>query len=338
MLLKKLILVVLLWQTYGVAVAQELFPVAEPASSVPKGALGVRVFDEGYQEKSLYRNVAAIKLMYGLTSKLSVYVTADVSDIHAKTLPFDFISHDHSGGTLVSGTNTPKQGVEYQYVFNSVDLYAKYRFLSVDGTNSHFRMAAYAEGSYVAVPSHEAEPNLLIHTSGVGAGIITTYLKHHFAVSLTTGCILPFDYKGNTYDIFGGVYPTTIKYGNAVSYDLSFGYLLFPRSYKNYDQTNWNIYCELIGKSYGAAKVREQDGPFPGAIVYELSNSTPILKAGNYIDITPGIQCILKSTYRIDFSVAFPLINRSYNHLYPVYMLGLQRYFYFGKHGDKKNG
>ena len=321
----------------GILSAQELFPLSEPASNVPKGALGVRAFDEGYREADIFRNTMGLKLMYGLTSKLSVYVTGTVSDYHEQQLPFDFISHNHGGGQ----TSTPQQGVPYPYVFNSVDVYAKYRFLTSDGTNTHFRMAAYTEGSYVAVPSHETEPDLLIHTSGFAAGLITTYLKRHFAVSLTTGFILPAEYKGDAVDKYGGVYPTTIQYGNAANYNLSFGYLLFPRNYTSYEQVNWNIYLEFTGKAYGAATVTQLDGK-PSAVVpnplpIPISNATPILEAGNYIDINPGIQCIIRSTYRIDLSAGFPMINKSYDHLYPIYLLGVQRYFFFRRRSGMKN-
>jgi len=318
------------------AVAQELFPLEEPASNVPKGALGVRMFDEGYKEVDLYRNTMGLRLMYGLNPKLTVYATGTFSDYHEKTLPFDFITHNH-GGTSTGGTNTPKPGIPYPYVFNSIDLYAKYRFLTHDGQNRHFRMAAYAEGSYVAVPSHEAEPDLLIHTSGIGAGLISTYLVHHFAASLTAGFIIPFEYHGNTYDNYGGIYPTTIQYGNAVNFDLSLGYLLFPKSYANYKQSNWNVYCEFLGKSYERASIYQQDGPFAGAIVTELPITTPILKAGYFLDINPGLQCIINSTWRIDVSMGFQLINQSYDHLYPLYLLGLQRYFYFSRNVSTKN-
>ncbi len=37
--------------------AQELFLNAEPASTIPKGVLGVRAFDETYKEVNLYRNL-----------------------------------------------------------------------------------------------------------------------------------------------------------------------------------------------------------------------------------------------------------------------------------------
>jgi hypothetical protein len=340
--MKKLLSFVALLFIVSVVSAQELFPTTEPASNVPKGAIGARLFDEGYPEAGLLRNITGLRLMYGLTSKLSVYATATWSDYHEKTLPFDFVTHNHIGTNVSGSANTPQQGIPYPYVFNSIDVYAKYRFLSIDGQNTHFRMAVYGEGSYVAVPSHEAEPDLLIHTSGFGAGLIGTYLVKHFAVSFTTGFILPSEYKGNAYDKFGGIYPTTIQYGNAVKYDLSFGYLLFPRKYTDYHQTNWNVYCEFIGKSYTAANATQLDGPpspiLPDPLLIKISNTTPILRAGNYVDINPGLQCILSSTYRIDVSLEFPLINRSYDHLYPLYQVGVQRYFFpFKKQKSTKN-
>lgn len=313
--------------------SQELFPVSDNASSVPKGALGVRVFDEGYKEIDLYRNLTAVKLLYGLTSKLSVDATASISDIHQNTLPFDFITHVHGVTGGESGTtNTPLKGIPYPFIFNSTDFYAKYRLLTNDRKNTHFRMAAYGEGSYVAVPSHVAEPDLLMHTSGFGAGLIATYLKNHFAVSLTGGGIIPTEYKGNTYDNYGGVYPTVIDYGKAINYDLSFGYLLYPKKYTTYRQTNVNIYCEFSGKSYGAAKISQKDGPYSWSESYQLPITTPILKAGAYLDIIPGVQLIINSTYRVEVSTAFPLINQSYDHLYPFYLIAVQRYFFFNKH------
>lgn len=304
--------------------AQELFPLNLPASTIPKGTLGVRAFDESYKELNLYRNLYGVRVMYGITSKLMVIATGSMSNYHEKTLPFDFITHNHTTTQLIVGTNTPQEGIPYPYIFNGVDMYAQYRIVANDGQNEHFRVSAYGEGSYITTPSHQAEPDLLAHTKGVGAGLIATYLKKRFAMSLTAGGIIPFDYRGNTVDRYGGTYPTTIQFGDAVNYDLSFGYLLFPRKYKNYNQTNWNIYCEFVGKSYTAAKVWQQDGQFN----YDLPITTPILKAGSYVDINPGIQCLIRSNLRIDFSVGFPMINESYIHLYPLYTIGIQRYFY----------
>jgi hypothetical protein len=116
--------------------------------------------------------------------------------------------------------------------------------------------------------------------------------------------------------------PTEIAYGRALSYNLSIGYLLVPHTYKNYDQLNVNIYMEFLGKAYEAATVH-QYGNVPVPI------NTPLLQAGNYVDIAPGIQLIFKSNLRIDLSVKWPMINRSYARFYPVFEFGIQRYFYF---------
>ncbi len=313
------------------AQAQELFPVSDLASSVPKGALGVRLFNTGYQESNIYRSLGGLKLYYGATARLSVSATFSVSNIHKKTLPFDFITHAHTGSSFSGSTNTPEAGRPYPYIYNGTNLYAKYRFFTSDGQNTHFRMAAYSEISKIEVPSHVAEPDLAIHTGGIGGGVIATYLKKHFAVSFTGGVVLPFDSKTDAKDSYGGIYPTTISYGKAFNYDLSFGYLLYPRKYSNYNETNINIYCEFNGRTYGAADITQKDGPYSWAATYHISNNAPFLNSGSYLDCFPGIQLILKSVYRVEFAAGFPLIGKSYEHLYPVYMVAMQRYFFFGR-------
>src|SRR6185437_14511566 len=116
--------------------AQELFPLNEPASNVPKGTLGVRVFGESYKEVSLYRNMFALRLMYGISSRLSVYATASVSNHHSPILPPDLATHTHTGNQTIYFTTSIKRGVPYPYLYNGDDVYVKYRFLSSDGQNS----------------------------------------------------------------------------------------------------------------------------------------------------------------------------------------------------------
>jgi len=318
--------------TYSLSLsAQELYNLTQPASTLPKGALGIRLFDESYSESGLIRKITVLKVMYGLTPKLSFVLSGVASDYHSLNLPLDFIKHDHVGGAPPS-PNTPAP-VPNPYIFNGADLYGQYRFFSSDGQNSHFRMAAYGEASKTRIASHLAEAELLTHNSGFGAGVITTYLKSHFAATATLGYIIPLAYQGNAYDIYGGAYATKIIYGNAANFDLALGYLLFPQHYKNYKQPNLNIYLEFLGKSYGAATVTQQDG----IVTDHISNTIPILRAGNYVDVNPGVQYIIRSSTRIDVSVGFPLINSSYIHAYPLYYIGIQRYFFFRKHSVAKN-
>lgn len=302
--------------------AQELYPLNEPASNVPKGVLGVRAFSETYREVNLMRNLFALRLMYGILPRFTITATSSISNHHSVNFPANLASHTHIGNQTVFSTGNFQRGVYYPYLFDGIYLFAKYRFISMDGQNTHFRMAAYTEVSYINVAHDESEPDLLEDNKGYGGGLITTYLHNHFAASLTSGIIIPGSYSGYSPDPSGGPdVPTKIQYGRAVKYNLSLGYLLFPRKYQDYKQGNLNLYTEFIGKSYEAAVVTQYGDKV-------LPIQTPLLQAGNYVDICPGLQYIFNSNLRVDLTTRFPLLNRSYAHFYPVFMLAVQRYFY----------
>lgn len=306
--------------------AQELFIQNEPASNVPQGVLGLREFNESYKEVNLYRNLFGLKLMYGLFPKLTIIGTVTVSNHHGKNFPENLVSHVHNGNQTIYSTGNFQRGVIYPYLLGGVHLYAKYRFLTKDNQNQHLRMATYGEFSFIRVAHDEAEPDLVDDTKGFGAGLITTYLKNHFAISVTTGIIVPGSYNGFSPDGAGrDLVPTKIEYGKAINYNLSFGYLLLPLHYKNYKQTNLNLYAEFIGKAHQQAKVFQYGG------IASVPIQTPLLKGNNYIEIYPGIQAIFNSNLRIDFSIGIPFVNKSYAHFYPIYTLAIQRYFYFKK-------
>jgi hypothetical protein len=302
--------------------AQELFPLSEPASNVPKGVVGLRAFTQNYKEYNTNRSLDAFRIMYGLTPRLSVMATASISNHHSKKLPKDLITHTHlpSGNTNYF-THPIKRGVHYPYLFNGIYLFAKYRFLSLDEQNKHFRVAAYADWSNVHVAHDEAEPNLMDDTGGYGAGLIATWLKNRLAASLTTGFIKPNSYSEIQPDFTGGPdLPTTLYYGNAIRYNASIGYRLYPKKYEGYEQVNWNIYLELIGKSYGAARVI-QNGT-------EIATKTVALQSGSFLEIYPSIQRIVNSNTRFELSYGFNLFGVSYVHFPPVLTFAIQRYFY----------
>lgn len=299
--------------------AQELFPNTEPASNIPQKTLGIRLMAEAYSEGGGFiRNTNALRLMYGLTPRLSVYLTAASSNHHKKTLPSDYPYH-----------NTPERGVFKPYEFNGLSMYAKYRFLSRDEEKAHLRMAVYAEGSAVNSAHDEGEPRLMDDTKGFGFGYIGTYLKNKFAVSLTLGGIFPGKFKGMQVDVIEGMpdIPTTVKYPNTLNYSLSMGYLLWPRTYNSYKQTNINIYCELMGKYYGDTRVWVTPAGVPEYLV-ETVFIPPALRKGYYLDIVPGVQFIFNSNTRIDLSMQFQGLKMSYARIYPQVNFGIQHYFY----------
>jgi len=293
--------------------AQELFPRTEPASNSPKGALGVRMSNEFYREVTVLRSMQNCKFMWALTNKLMLTQAFTFANHHGARLPDDFIKND---GNIGQHTHGNKKGNTYPYGFENASLTLKYRFLSLDGQNSHFRMAAFAEAAAGTSAHDEAEVSLMGDNSGGGGGIIATVLHKKFAASVTGGAILPYRYVQKDMN------EIIIEYGNAYYYSLSFGYLLFPFRYKDYNQTNLNLYMEFIGKSYDKINVNLNSTDV-------LIDKVPSLEQGNYVDVFPGMQLILNSSTRVDISVGLPLISRSYVHTYPFYYLGIQRYFYF---------
>jgi hypothetical protein len=247
-------------------------------------------------------------------------LNATTSNHHSKQLPPEFPDH-----------NTPQIGVRLPWRFNGLNVYAKYRVLSVDGEKTHFRIAAYGEASWLEVAHDEAEPDLLDDTKGIGGGLIATWLKDHFAASFTGGYIFPFDYHGGIPDWLGGGLPdvpATVQYGRAINYSLSLGYLLLPRRYSNYRQTNLNLYLEFLGKSYTAGRVFLENIGAPGRSYEIKGTAATVFAPNNYVEVHPGVQAILSSNLRVDFSAGFPLIGHSYAHYYPFYMVGIQRYFF----------
>ncbi len=302
--------------------AQELYPLSEPASTMPKGVLGVRLFSETYKEVNQWRNMTGLRFMYGLTPRFSVYLTGIASNHHGEKMPVEFPFH-----------NTPERGAYYPYKFNGVHLYGKYRFLTIDRQQEHLRMAAYAEGTWVKTTHHETEPDLMMgDNSGAGAGWIGTYLYRKFAVSATVGAIFPLSYSGDSPDPIPTLpdVPVKIQYGKALTYSLSFGYLLFPRQYESYDQPNINLYLELRGKAFDVAQAWVFYGT-PRSYLLATERYPPALQKGYYVDISPGLQLILRSNLRFDFSVTFSTLGTSYARLYPVYNIGIQRYFFPGE-------
>ena len=314
--------IILIFFRLNLSEAQELFIHNESASNIPKKVLGVRLFGNSFNEINVRRNMFALRWMYGITPKLSLYLSTSFSNHHGADLPDDLITHKHIGSQTIYYSQQSQKGVKYPLKLNGLHLYAKYRLLTFDDANEHFRVAVYGQCSNVSNAHDEAEPNLLDDTRGFGGGIITTYLKKRFAVSLTTGFTIPNEYSEDI-PVFSGsasTINTTIEYGKSLEYNLSFGYLLYPKKYSNYKQANWNMYLEFNGKSYETAEV-SQDGN-------NMEVQTNGLSKGHYIEIHPGIQKVISSNLRIDLSVGTSILNRSYARLYPIYMMSIQRYFY----------
>jgi hypothetical protein len=187
-----------------------------------------------------------------------------------------------AGGTF---SNMHQRQVQPEAVY----LYGKYRFISNDEVHSHFRMAAFAEGSYSKNPLVFDELNIQGDVSGVQGGVIVTQLVHKVAVSATASYIKAFKDYNEHEDHLNRI-------SQAFSYSLSAGRLMLPKVYKSYDQLNLNLYTEVLGQ-------KALDG-----------------KAW-FVDIAPSIQFIFKSNTKLNVGYRHQLggnANRFNKQLYVV--------------------
>lgn len=242
----------------GIAAAQELYVNTEPASNMPANSLGIRLTNKFFNME--HSGDVGMRfepeVMWGVNKRLMVHVLGYASNMMQSSIRAE-------GGSI----------------------YAKYRFLSLDQQHAHFRMAAYVRGSVIDNPYYPVMPtgthamrpydneelDLEGATSGVNGGIIATQLLHKLALSTTLGYSR---YMNNVKDNI----PENFS-KNSVNYSLSAGYLVLPVKYKSFQQTNLNLYVELLGKT-----------------------NTDLMGRGSYLDIAPAIQFIFNSTTRLDLS------------------------------------
>jgi len=228
------------------AFSQELYVNTEPASNMATHSLGIRLENQGYFNPD-YKNRTSLEVMYGASKSLMVHGTLYASDYY-----------------------------QHQQHLEGGSVYAKYRFLSIDSVQSHFRGAVFVKAASISNPVYNQEIALEGDNSGFQTGVVFTKLIHKLALSASTSYLHGFNNRG--YDI-----PAT-NARDAIGYTLSAGYLLFPRKYENYNQVNLNVYTELLGKTN------------PG---YGQS----------YLDVAPAVQLIFNSFFRVDFSYHAPLYN-----------------------------
>lgn len=174
--------------------------------------------------------------------------------------------------------------------------YLKYRFLSQDDVHRHFRMAAYLSAAYSwdDLRHNELYPGA---QSGVETGIIATQLWNKLAISGSAGLMEVLHDKRND-----PLYKANYAF-QAVNYSLSTGFLLFPLQYTSYDQTNVNLYLELLGsRNIG---FREK----------------------YFVDLAPSIQFIFKSTGKLNLGYRFELSSDIYRYSRSGFMISYEHIF-----------
>jgi hypothetical protein len=241
---------------------QELYVNTEPASNMASRSLGIRIENQGYFSPQ-FKNRSALELMYGASKNWMVHGTLYVSDY-----------------------NQGQQRIE------AGSVYVKYRFLSIDSVQRHFRGAFFARVSGSKNPVATQEIDLAGDNSGFESGVVFTQLLHKVALSGSASYL-------KALDNFDGYRVPAINAHDAFAYTLSAGYLLFPKVYHDYKQVNINVYAELLGKTN------------PG---YGQS----------YLNAAPAVQFIFNSVFRVDLSYRVPLYNQMTRNSRNTYLIRLE--------------
>ncbi|MBE2255573.1 MAG: hypothetical protein IAE65_05180 [Ignavibacteria bacterium] len=242
------------------AISQELFPVSDAAANISKNRKQVQIYINGNSEESSY-----YRLNYGLTGNI--------------TLQF-------------------QQNFKYEKGSQSlgdIDLEGSYRFLSIDSKNEHLRSLMF---SHLRIPlglenkelnhHYYIKPITSLNRSEsyvISLGNATTYLIGKLAIN----------FDGGFYKPFGS---NLIEYGNYFRGGLSLGYLVFPDSYKSYDDVNLNLYLET--KYFNFAKNK-------------MNNVVVNDSGGERLDTYASAQLIFNSEYILEFGYIKSFSNLKMN-------------------------
>jgi hypothetical protein len=233
------------------SISQELYVFSEPASNMPTNSLSVKYsgkfMPSHHDGKWGVRNVAEV--MLGINKSWMVHAAATYANLYA-----------YPGLHLESGR-----------------LYAKYRFLSVDDIHTHFRAAAFMEASVNRYTSFFQELSLDGDQSGVQAGVIATQLLHKLALSGTLSYIKAL--KNESWKAISNANAPFVSF-QALNYSFSAGLLVLPLHYTSFQQTNLNLYVELLG-------------------------SKALDKPIHYIDIAPAAQLIFNANTKLNAGYRF---------------------------------
>ena len=256
---------ILFFLTYSFKItAQELYINSEPASLIPKGTKVVRltnsnIFLDGYNIMGSIGNAFIVtpSLSYGLSKKIML------------------------SGSIQFANKPYEQDMMPNFGLNGFKLYSKQRILTTDKQKYHTRLSSFLKYSYHENKFMKDNLDLELQDTGLELGIIGTQLINKLAISITTAItrISNIDEK-----LTQG---STVKWQttnlNTFKNSISAGYLLFPRKYNSYKQTNFNLYVEYLTNTI-------LNKEFP--VRYDKFSST----------FAPGIQFIILSRSRLDFS------------------------------------
>lgn len=255
----------------AVTSSQELYVFSEPASNMPTNSISGKISgmfaNDNHSSRTLQRYMPEV--MFGISRNWMIHGSVTFSDMH-----------------------------QNKFIFESSRLYAKWRFFSHDDVHKHFRMAAFGAVSYSRNKPNFNEINLSGDQSGVQIGLIATQLWNKLAVS-GSASLNEVLHKYRWDDAHRDLHAF-----EAVKYSLSAGYLLFPIEYKSYNQTNLNLYLELLGGTN---------------INWPQENY--------YIDLAPAIQFIFNSNDKLNLGYRYQIAGDVFRMANKSFMISYEHVF-----------
>ncbi|GAO43425.1 hypothetical protein [Flavihumibacter petaseus] len=254
--------------------AQELYVFTEPASNIPGGSLNAKL--AARYTRNQYTGAFAQRytpeLMAGISKAVQVKVSGTFSDFYSSALQPE-----------------------------SFKGYVKWRFLSEDDIHRHFRMAAFADGSWSRNDMVYDEMTLDGDNSGIQGGIVATQLLNRLAISGTASVMRIFDEK------FKDPAHASLHDQNSINYSFSAGYLLFPFHNDDYRQMNGNLYLEMLG-----AKGLEQGNYYLDAApaIQLIFNSRIKVNAGARFQVTGDMTRLARNNYFLSVETSFLQVFR----------------------------
>ncbi len=278
-MLRKFILIIVLYLICNVSFSQELYIVTHPAANLSKNRIEFRNVVMEYNGFQYYHN--SFELNYGILGNLTLYNSVFY--------------------TMENGYN----------FFGNYEGSARYRLYDIDKKNYHLRFAAQTallvpvnskpvvgdQVEYEIHPGHKVKfynfvnditiPSIDFHTTDnytfKNDVIVTNLIKK---LAITGGMGFNINFPKNDF-----------KFGNYFNWSLAFGYLLLPRQYSGYNDVNINLYSE--SKAYFFYK-----NQFLGQDIYN--------SGGFRLDTYLGIQAIFFSSLMAELSYKIPVHSNEF--------------------------
>jgi hypothetical protein len=269
--MKKLLIILFIVSFGKYPEAQELYPYTEPASNLPAQSMSTRMaamFGKGVHGNRILQRYTPT-LTVGITNKWQIAGSLTLGDMH-----------------------------EPYFYFESAKIYAKYRFLSLDEVHKHFRMAAFTTAAFSRNHLDHNELNLSGDQTGVQMGIIATQLLNKLALSGSVSLLEVLDKER-----WEKVNPQQYAF-ESINYSLSAGYLIFPKTYRSYRQTNLNLYAELLGGRYMNWKNETYYTDLATSAQF-IFNSAGKLNIGYRFQLHSDIYRLMKKNWMISYEYLF---------------------------------